>query len=337
MYEQFYGLTERPFDLTPNPRFVVLTESHREALSNLEYGIASRKGMTLLLGEAGAGKTTMIRAAVERQPVRVHSVHLQNPTLTPQEFRELLATHFGLSDRALASKAAFLVELEALLRERRARDESSVLIIDEGQSLPIELLEEIRLLVNIETNEDKLLSLVIAGQPELADRLNDRRLRQLKQRIALRCELRALTVGETATYLAGRIRAAGGVGAQVFTREAVTLIHERSGGLPRSISVIADNALVSGFAAGQRPVNSQIVREVCVDFNLGDNGAGAEETGAPAAAPAANGNRNRGFSLLGIARRVGQDETTEPASEPIEPQARAVGQRRWFSFIRGTE
>ena len=151
MYEQFFGLRERPFDLTPSPRFLVPTESHREALSNLEYGIASRKGITLLVGEAGAGKTTVIRAAVERQSTRVRCVHVNNPTLSRSEFVEVLATKFGLSDRAAQSKAALLAELEALLLERRARDETTVLIVDEAQSLPLELLEEIRLLANIET------------------------------------------------------------------------------------------------------------------------------------------------------------------------------------------
>src|SRR5215510_11286055 len=123
MYEQFFGLRERPFDLTPNPRFLVMTDGHREALSNLEYAITSRKGVTLLVGEAGSGKTTVIRAAIERQPARVHSVHLHNPTITRAEFGEMLAARFGLSDQARRSKAAMLMELEALLRHRRVRGE----------------------------------------------------------------------------------------------------------------------------------------------------------------------------------------------------------------------
>ncbi len=147
-----------------------------------------------------------------------------------------------------------------------------MLVVDEAQSLPFDLLEEIRLLANMETSSDKLISLILAGQPELADRLNEQALRQLKQRVALRCELRPLTLSETAAYLAGRIRAAGGVGAQVFTREAVTLMHARSKGIPRTISVIADNALLSGFALGQRPVGFHVVREVCRDFHLDDEG-----------------------------------------------------------------
>jgi type II secretory pathway predicted ATPase ExeA len=268
MYEKFFALRDRPFDLTPNPRYLVLTDIHREALSNLEYGITSQKGITLLIGEAGSGKTTLIRAAVARQPKRVHCVHLNNPALTRNEFVEMLASRFSLSSQAKTSKAVLLIELEALLASRRREGETTVLIVDEAQSLPQDLLEEIRLLANIETDSEKLLSVIIAGQPELAERLNDRSLRQLKQRVALRCELRPLTAHETAEYLAGRIKAAGGVGAQVFTRQAVTAIHERSGGIPRTISVIADNALLSGFALQVKPVTSQVVLEVCRDFDL---------------------------------------------------------------------
>ena len=237
MYEQFFGLRERPFDLTPNPRYLVLTESHREALSNLEYGIASRKGITLLIGEAGSGKTTVIRAAIERQPAQVHCVHLHNPTLSRDEFIEMLAARFGLSAEAARSKTRHAARARGAADERRHDgDETTVLIVDEAQSLPLELLEEIRLLANIETNDEKLLSVIIAGQPELAERLNDASLRQFKQRVALRCELRPLTLQETAAYIAGRIRAAGGVGAQVFTREAVALIHERVAGAFRARS-----------------------------------------------------------------------------------------------------
>lgn len=268
MYESFYELNARPFDLTPSPRFLVLTDSHREALRNLEYGIASRKGITLLVGEAGAGKTTIIRSALDKLPNRVHCVHLNNPTLRRDEFVEMLATKFGLSQRALSSKTQLLLELEALLIERRRRSETTVLIVDEAQSLSLELLEEIRLLANMETDDEKLVSVIIAGQPELAERLNQRELRQLKQRVALRCELRPLTLLETEAYVAGRIRAAGGVGASVFTREAVTLLHRAARGLPRTINVIADNALLGGFAAGIRPVGSAIVAEVCRDFDL---------------------------------------------------------------------
>ena len=198
MYEEFFGFTERPFDLTPNPRYLVLTEPHREALSTLEYGIASRTGITLVIGEAGLGKTTLIRAAMQRQPGQVHMVHLHNPTLTREEFVEMLAVHFRLSERARLSKTMLLSELEMMLRDRDGRNETTVLIIDEAQSLPLALLEEIRLLANVETESRKLLSVVMAGQPELATRLDEHNLRQLKQRVALRCDLRPLTAPETA-------------------------------------------------------------------------------------------------------------------------------------------
>ncbi len=215
----------------------MLTDAHREALSNLEYAIASRKGVTLLLGEAGTGKTTIIRTAIERQPERVHCVHLQNPALHRTEFVEMLATRFGLSPRAAAVQDDRCCwSWRRSSRPAMRSGESSVLVVDEAQSLPLEFLEEIRLLANIETNDEKLLSVILAGQPELADRLNERSLRQLKQRVALRCQLSPLTLQESCAYVAGRIRAAGGVGAQTFTREAVTLMHERSHAASRARS-----------------------------------------------------------------------------------------------------
>ena len=268
MYRNFYKLRDRPFQLSPDPKFLVETESHREALSHLEYAIASRKGITVLIGEAGTGKTTVIRTALGRQPAQTHYVHLENPVLSRAEFVEILASKFGLSLEARASKAAFLLELESLLTDRHARGETTVLVVDEAQSVPLDLLEELRLLANIETTDGKLLSVVLAGQPELAARLNGDNLRQLKQRIALRCELRPLEAYETLAYVAGRIRAAGGTASQVFTREAVTLMHARARGIPRVISVIADNALVSGFALNQRPVPAATVREVCSALDL---------------------------------------------------------------------
>src|SRR5687767_2943498 len=165
MYEQFYGLHERPFDLTPDPRFLVITDVHREALSNLEYAMTSRKGITLLVGEAGTGKTTVIRTALEKQTAKTHCVYLHNPALTRDEFVEMIANQFGLSSTAQTSKTALLLELEDLLRQRHSAGETTVLVVDEAQSLPLELLEEVRLLTNIETDAEKLLSVIIAGQP----------------------------------------------------------------------------------------------------------------------------------------------------------------------------
>jgi general secretion pathway protein A len=269
MYEGFYGLQERPFDLTANPRFLFLSSGHREALSTLQYGIEANKGITLLVGEAGTGKTTLIRAAIER--ARGGSsllVYLSNPTLTRAEFYDFLASGFGLSREAGQSKPLFLRELERSLLVRRERGGISALIVDEAQSVPYDLLEEIRLLANLETATVKLLPVVLTGQPELADRLNETSLRQLKQRVALRANLPPFDLRETAAYIAKRIRIAGGDSAAVFTREAVEAIQRGSSGIARTISVVCDNALISGFALQRTPVDADVVLEVCRDFDL---------------------------------------------------------------------
>jgi type II secretory pathway predicted ATPase ExeA len=269
MYESFYGFSELPFELTSNPKYLFLGQRQREALSLLQYGLFSAKSITALIGEAGTGKTTLIRAALESERCRhVRCVYLNNPALDRDEFVKLLAMKFGLGAEAGESKAVLLERLECLLRERRAAGETTALVIDEAQSLSVELLEEIRLLANIETASAKLLPLVLAGQPELAERLEDHDLRQLRQRITLRCQLEPFDVKETAAYIATRISTAGGVPARVFTQEAVILIHEYSRGIPRIISVICDNALVSGMALECCPVNRAVVAEVCRDFHL---------------------------------------------------------------------
>ena len=269
MYEPFYGFRERPFELTPNPGYLYLTPQHREALSNLEFGLAASRPITVLIGEAGTGKSTLLHAAMTSDMCRrVTCIYLNNPTLTRAEFFEMLAWRFGLRADPDRSKAGLLTELESLLRARHVRQEITALVIDEAQALSDELLEEIRLLSNIETPTTKLLPVVLAGHRELGERLNDPRLRQLKQRVALRCELKGLNLSQTAAYIASRIRTAGGNPAHLFTREAIGLIHEYSQGVPRTISVMCDNALTSGFALSRKPIDGQMVREVCRDFDL---------------------------------------------------------------------
>jgi type II secretory pathway predicted ATPase ExeA len=269
MYQHFYGLRELPFELTPNPKYLFLTARHREALSTLEYGLSTAKGITVLIGEAGTGKTTLLHSALEAPGCRhVKCVYLINPTLTRDEFVETLSVRFGLSAHAGRSKAALLHELETVLRERRRAGQVTALMIDEAQSLSDELLEEVRLLANTETSTDKLLPLVLAGQPELRERLNATGLRQLKQRVTLRCEIAPFSRQETAAYIAQRIRTAGGDAAKLFTREAVMLIHEHSRGIPRTVSVMCDNALVTGFGLGRQPVDADAVLEVVRDFDL---------------------------------------------------------------------
>jgi general secretion pathway protein A len=269
MYLDFYGLRELPFELTANPTFLYLAGGHREALANLQYGLATAKAVTVLTGEAGTGKTTLIRTALASESCRaVRCMHLTNPQLTRDEFVETLARGFSMSHAALGSKAVLLSELEQTLRDRREGGEVLALVVDEAQRMSDELLEEVRLLANIETATQKLLPLVLVGQPELADRLNETALRQLKQRVALRCHLPALSLSETASCIAFRVRRAGGDAARLFTREAVAMIHDVSRGIPRVINVLCDNALLNGFALGRRPVGTDIVRDVVRDFDM---------------------------------------------------------------------
>jgi general secretion pathway protein A len=280
MYARYYGFREGPFELTANPKYLFFTAQHREALCHLEYGLSAAKPVTVLIGEAGTGKSTLLRAALASERCRhVTCAVIDNPTLTRTEFFETLASRFDLAGVADTSKASLLGGIEAIVRSRQSRREITALVVDEAQAIPDEILEEIRLLANLETPTSKLLPVVLAGQPELSDRLKQPGLRQLKQRVALRCELKPLDLPDTAAYIASRIRTAGGDPANIFTREAVTLIHEYSRGLPRTISVMCDNALTSGFALDQRPVDGDVVREVIRDFDL--SGAGGSTAPAP--------------------------------------------------------
>jgi general secretion pathway protein A len=316
MYLRFYGLRELPFELTPNPQYLFLTPQHREALSNLQYGLSSSKAITVLIGEAGTGKTTLLHAALESEHCRhVKCVYVNNPALTRGEFVEFLANRFELSAHASESKAALLEELEPLLMSRRAEGQITALVVDEAQSLRDDLLEEIRLLANSETATDKLLPVVLAGQPELRDRLNAPGLRQLKQRVALRCEIAPFSLAETATYVGTRIRTAGGEAAKLFTREAVMLIHEHSGGIARTVNVICDNALITGFAVGKRPIDREVVLEVVQDFDLKMQAKALEPSRAVESGPTAGSQASR------------DDRISEPAAD-------GGGERQRFSLLK---
>jgi general secretion pathway protein A len=325
MYQSFFGLRELPFEITPNPRYLFLSAQHREALSNLQYGLSSSKALTVLIGEAGTGKTTLLHAALASDRCRnVSCVHINNPTLTRSEFVEMLAQRFALSPKAAESKTALLSELEALLVERRSQGEIVALVVDEAQSMSDELLEEIRLLANCETETDKLLPLVLAGQPELRNRLNEVSLRQLKQRVTLRCEILPFRLEETATYIATRVKIAGGQASKMFTREAVSLIHQRSGGIPRTISVICDNALITGFGLGRQPIDREIVADVIRDFDLG-----AGSVAEPEPATDSFGEMTSGTGALELqSDQAAPAAADEPMVDPIQPP-------RMFSVFRG--
>ena len=307
LYGAFYGVNEPPFDLTPNPRFLFLSSRQREALGNLRYALATSKGFSLILGDAGTGKTTLVRTALaELGDTPSRYVLVSNPTLGRAEFYEFLARDFGLSEEAGRSKTRFLSELQLDVEARFAAGGLTGLIIDEAQSLPHELLEEIRLLGNIETQTTKLLNIILCGQPELAERLNEPSLRQLKQRLALRCQLQPLTAEESASYISGRVRIAGGSPGDIFTREAVMAIHEASKGIPRTINVLCDNTLIAGFAQQVKPIPADVVLEICREFDLQTSVAADEGVvvAPPVARPAQTNpvietpKRKRGFTFF---------------------------------------
>lgn len=322
LYADFFGLTSAPFDLTPNPRFIFLSERQREALGNLRYALAAPRGFSLILGEAGTGKTTLIRAVLAGLGDTASKyVLINNPTLGRAEFYEFLAAAFELSQEARSSKVRFLAELQRDIEERFARGGITGLVVDEAQSMPHELLEEIRLLGNIEAASSKVLNIVLCGQPELADRLNSMSLRQLKQRIALRCELSPLTLAEAASYISGRLRIAGGAPAAIFTREAVLAIFTASRGIPRTINVLCDNTLISGFAAGVKPVPVEIADEVCRDFDMGgpDRVRRADAAAVTAVAPQGLSDRS--------------PSPPEPSESDVSVPGSAHMQKRRLSFF----
>ncbi len=269
MYYGFYGLNGAPFELGSQPAALFLGSSHKEALATLLYGMESRKGVTVVVGEAGTGKTTLVGAAIRQADPRFTCIHIRNPRLTRYEFFDELTRELELSPEAAESKTQFLHDFQRVTEEKIGAGGHTVLVIDEAQTVSDDVVEELRLLTNMESDDgDRLLSVVLVGQPEFSDRLDLPELRHLKQRVALRCMLNTLSLQETAAFIATRIRAAGGSPATVFTREAVELIHQASRGVPRVICVLCDNALIGGFALGERPVARGRVAEASRDLRL---------------------------------------------------------------------
>src|SRR5262245_50791567 len=268
MYESFYQLKAKPFNLSPDPRFIYFTEEHCEALSSLVYAIRERKGFVALCGEVGTGKTTLVYALLDLfERVGILSAFIFNPVLSRSEFFESLLSSLNLKCE-FASKVQALNKVNALLLDRHRQGLITVLIIDEAQNLSDEVLEEIRLLTNLETSTEKLLQIILVGQPELSSRLNSPKLRQLKQRISLRCSLEPLSLSETAEYIRTRLQIAGLPQQEIFSDSCIAAIHRCSGGIPRVVNTICDNALTTGFVSDLKTISVEIIDEVTGDLRL---------------------------------------------------------------------
>jgi general secretion pathway protein A len=254
MYEEFFGLREPAFNLAPDPRFLWLSETHEEGLAALVYGITRRKGFILLTGEVGTGKTTLLRAALDRIPSDTEvALVLNTSDLSPMDLLKLVAVELRIPGR-FESKVDYVIALNRFLLEQLRAGQNTVLIIDEAQNLDAALLEEVRLLSNLETDSEKLLQIVLTGQPELKQKLADPALRQLRQRVAIEHHVQPLRPQEVAEYVSHRLRVAGGEPEQVFRPGAEDVFHRFSEGCPRLVSLLADRVLLAAYAREVRPV-----------------------------------------------------------------------------------
>jgi len=258
VYLQYYGLSEPPFDITPNPRFLFYSAKHREAFNHLLYGIRERKGFVQMTGEVGAGKTTLCRAMLEQLDGHFATALILNPIMSAGELMKAVAVEFGLPVNGL-DRLDTLAVINQFLLKQVERGKDTVLIIDEAQDLTDELLEQVRLLSNLETDNRKLLQIVLLGQPELRARLNNPRLRQLRQRITVRYHLLPLTREEVVRYVQHRLHVSGGNGTPYFTRPALWRVHHYSQGIPRLVNAVCDKALLAGYVQHSERIDFRMV------------------------------------------------------------------------------
>jgi general secretion pathway protein A len=282
MYCAYYGLVRRPFEMTPDPAFLYLGETHREGLATLVYGVQSGKGFVLLTGEVGTGKTTLLHALLGQLDADTASAFIFNPRLEPLDFFRMLLDEYGV-EAECRSKAEYLLTLNAFLIERLGKNLKTVLIIDEAQTLSPEMLEEVRLLSNLETPTSKLLQIILVGQPELVDLLARPELRQLRQRIVLRHHLRPFDERESDAYIDERLALAGYTGKGIFSRSARREIHVVTGGVPRLVNVVCDGALLLGYSRQLSAIDAAAVREVAADLQLLPGPPESKVAPAPAA------------------------------------------------------
>ena len=268
MYNPFFGLRENPFNLSPDPSFLFRSPQHEEALANLIYGVQSRKGFIALTGEVGTGKTTLLECL--RDHLAAHNIafaFLFNSQLSRAEFFEMVAYDFALPGTKF-TKTEVLFALNNMLLERARSGNTTALIIDEAHNLEWDVLEEVRLLGNLENRHGKLLQIILAGQPELDAKLDAPKFRQLKQRIALRCGLNALTTEETGAYINYRLAHSGAPQQRIFSPQVIRQIHACTGGIPRLINLVCDNALLVAFASSSHFVTPSMITEVGKDLRL---------------------------------------------------------------------
>jgi general secretion pathway protein A len=258
MYLEFFGLKEKPFNATPDPKFLYLTPGHREALAQLIYGVQERKGFIVLTGEVGTGKTTLIQTLLQKLDSNTAVAYVFNSTLTFDEVLEYALQDYGIG-KAEASRVQRLIALNNYLIERRRAGQNTVLILDEAQNLEPETLEQVRLLSNFESPTEKLLQILLVGQPELKEKLQSPRLRQLKQRIGLRCAIPPMTVSETRDYIRTRLRIANARDLNLFDDAAVRCIAGYAGGIPRVVNIVCDHTLLIAYADQTRRVGRAIV------------------------------------------------------------------------------
>ncbi|MAI26044.1 MAG: ExeA family protein [Myxococcota bacterium] len=267
IYCEHFGLIRPPFELSPDPAFLFLGEAHREGLATLVYGVQSGKGFVMLTGEVGTGKTTLLHALLAQLESNIHSAFIFNPRLEPLDFFRVLFEELEIEPKG-ESKAEYLLQLNDFLIQRLRDNERTLLIIDEAQNLSAEMLEEVRLLSNLETSSSKLIQIMLVGQPELKEMLRRPDLRQLKQRIALSQHLRPFNESEMREYIENRLRKAGFTGRRIFKRDALKSIFHFSEGTPRLINSLCDGSLLLGFARQKTLVDARMVEEVASDLDI---------------------------------------------------------------------
>lgn len=267
MYNEYYGLVRAPFEMTPDPSFLYLGEAHREGLATLVYAVNSGKGFVMLTGEVGTGKTTLLHALLAQLDANTNSAFIFNPRLDPLGFFRVLFEELGIGP-ACETKAEYLLTLNQYLIHKLAAGERVLLIVDEAQNLSAEMLEEIRLLSNLETPTSKLIQIMLVGQPELQALIDKPELRQLRQRIALRHHLRPFDEDEVVEYVEGRLEKAGYTGRGIFNKRALRELHRISEGTPRLINNVCDGALLLGYARQQTAIGAGEIREVARDLGL---------------------------------------------------------------------